>query len=598
MKKLVLLFIFMQHEWVFANANNNQANETRGVSNFQTIGPTGNCHFNTTNGDTLQDAINSGFEEIRLVNSVTYYGAFNSIGSVNIRGGFDTCLDAAGNQQGTIPSEINGDAIGSTLTLAVNGTYQLEKIKITNGLADQPAPGDAGGGLNLAAADSVVILTDVIVEDNVAMFGAGIAKMGINNNTVLVLADSVIQNNQTLLPGGHGGGIYFNGTGEFIAYGDTLISRNEAEIGGGLFLKDTVANLVVGQNAADTGIIANKSTESAAGVYTNNTTLEISGGAKTIPGIGAVGATGKNYLIKDNIADSDNNQTGVGGGLFLYNNSQVTLNAISIIGNQSHTGGGIYSYFSTVLDIGFPSNTTCQVTSLMGCNFFINNQANISGGALYATHNTLTNMTGVNFNNNQAQLATVASAHISSTISLHSSVMYNNYGINNFISGNSLGSYSQSTLNIEHTTAANNTNADSFIQISTGQNLLNSYNNYFYNPQSGPWLETFGSSFFNHECQIVDVNNNLIDSQNHLSVVNANDHDNLYFVDAANNDFHLSDTSGLIDFTGLNCPINPNLFNNRRDIDNQPRTPAADMGADENLINDFIFINGFEDIND
>ncbi len=69
----------------------------------------------------------------------------------------------------------------------------------------------------------------------------------------------------------------------------------------------------------------------------------------------------------------------------------------------------------------------------------------------------------------------------------------------------------------------------------------------------------------------------------------------LNFIDEVNHDYHLINSANSIDHTGNNCPSNVNLINNNRDIDNQTRSPFADLGADENLINyPFIFGDGFE----
>ena len=196
-----------------------------------------------------------------------------------------------------------------------------------------------------------------------------------------------------------------------VAYGDTLITRNEATYGGGLFLKDSTATFVTGSTTLDSGFIANRATLNAGGIYTNNAVLEITGGLKDLPGLGVIGESGKNYLIMDNLADSDGNLSGVGGAMFIYNNSHVTLNAVSVVNNQAYEhGGAIYTYQGTVLEVGLPENSNCQTTTLNGCNFFINNKAILSGGALYANTNTVSSFQSVNFNGNRAANGTVVQA--------------------------------------------------------------------------------------------------------------------------------------------------------------------------------------------
>jgi len=85
------------------------------------------------------------------------------------------------------------------------------------------------------------------------------------------------------------------------------------------------------------------------------------------------------------------------------------------------------------------------------------------------------------------------------------------------------------------------------------------------------------------------------EAANFLSLTTLAANDSVFFVDESNNDYHLSDNSILVDYTGNICPINPQVDGGVRDIDGDPRTPlSADLGADENLSNDIIFADGFE----
>ena len=598
MIKIITVILSLLHYGVsFSNTSNDKY-----FKSISTVGPDSNCDFNTTQGFTLQDALDSQASEIRLVNSVIYSGTFIPIASTNIRGAYNTCLDAVADIQGDTLSILDGNSQGSVLTLNISGTYTLDQIKLTNGLANAPAPNNRGGGLKLMANDMVVNLNQVTIENNTAFLGAGIHKSddnGFPRNILLTIVDSTIKNNTTST-GGIGGGIYYQGLGELIVYGNTLFTQNQAEFGGGAYLKNTIATFVAGSNSPlGSGFIGNKAYQNAAGIYANASTLKITGGLLNIVGIGLLGVSGKNYSITDNTADFDDNSTGIGGGLFLYNNSHVTLNAVSIINNHAYEGGGIYSYQGTQLSIGFPENSRCQTTNSNGCNFFINNNAN-TGGAFYATTNTQSHLISVNFNGNRANGATVASIHSNSALNMESIVMYNNgdLGNNGYTDNYTLGTFSSSTLNIEHSTAVKNKNTNSFILAASGNNLLNSYNNYFFNPQSGPWLDsnTGPTSVVDFECQIVDSANNNNDIVNNIITITANDNDNLFFVNELNHDYHIKDGSLLVDYVGTHCPTNLNLFNHNKDMDNDSRTSLSDLGADENLSNDIIFEDGFEHI--
>lgn len=393
--------------------------------------------------------------------------------------------------------------------------------------------------------------------------------------------------------------LIFEGFGDIIIYGDTLISQNEADFGGGLFLKETNAILVVGANPlVDSGIRGNKARENGGGIYSDASMIEVTGGTKIIPSIGSMGLSGRNYIMLGNIADSDNNSSGNGGGIYADFDSQLTLNAISIINNKAFgAGGGIILKQSSQLDIGRPFNSNCQITTLMGCNFIINNEVD-QGAGLYIDTNSVANLDSVNFNGNRANKGTIAIAFGSSSLNITSSVMYNNgdSGSNGFSDTYALGLFVDSQLTIEQSTAVKNKTTSSFIRQFLGSNSLTSYNNYFYNPLSGPWVDLFSNSgSITHDCQIVDDTNNLSDGINHLSTANAFLNDTQYFIDEANHNYHLKNSSDLIDFVGTNCPSNVNLINNGRDIDNQPRSTLTDIGADENLINvPLIFLDSFE----
>ncbi len=147
-------------------------------------------------------------------------------------------------------------------------------------------------------------------------------------------------------------------------------------------------------------------------------------------------------------------------------------------------------------------------------------------------------------------------------------------------------------LTVTQSTAVKNTASLGFIHNVNSN--LNSYNNYFFNNLTGPWLTDSGPNpNSNYECQLVDENNNTLDVTTYTYTSSLFNNDTFYFVDESNRDFHLKENSTLIDYT-LPCPVNPNLDESLKDVDGEPRTSLADLGADENLSNDIIFQSGFE----
>ncbi len=554
-----------------------------------TLGAGSDCTYDTLQGDTLQDVLNLTPSEVRLVNNVSYVGQFVATAGVKLRGGYASCADAANDTQGNNNAVLDGNFQGITLTLLISGAYELEKISIING----SNPTDRGGGLLLSGMDMSVLLDQVTVENNEANYGGGIFK-GSNLNVLLVIKDSVIKGNYAGFTAGLGGGMYFDLGGELVVYGDTQITENEAiSGGGGVYLDDAVATFVGGINASiNSGISFNKSASYAGGLYARGSTVHITGGVVDIPGIGLIGEAGKNFNV------FLNESVGSGGGLYFDLASNATLEAVSIVSNKSTSnhGGGMMVNNNSALSMGRPENSGCQITTSLGCNFFAQNTANLQGGGLYVWAGAQVNLQSVNFNNNRANAATAAFVTgAGSKLIINASVFHDNgnLGAGGFNDQHVMRVTSSAELEITHSTAVKNRATLGFIVNSSA--TFKAFNNYFFNHQTGPWLLNGGTAQSDYLCQLVDSNNNIADAANYLSLTTLSANDAAFFVDEANNDYHLSDSSVLLDYTGTNCPVNSQVDGNLSDIDGDPRTPlSADLGADENLSNDIIFVDGFE----
>jgi len=554
---------------------------------YVSIGPGPRCDYNTNNSFTLTDVFATTAIEIRLVNSVTYTGQFTPSVGVYIRGGYNHCNDANDDIQGSTLSVLNADFQGTALTIVNDGDYVFENIKIINGL--QTGNG-GGGGLSLDANDMSLSLDKVTLENNSASNGAGIYKKGINNVT-LIIKDSKISGNSAAL---FGGGIYFSGEGELVVYGETEISNNTAENAGGVVLSDSTLAIFVGGANSNSGIFSNKATNDGGGLYMEfGSDVIITGSTRNIAGIGQVGTPGENYKIYLNEADSDANNAGSGGGIYIYN-AIINMDAITLTNNNANNGGGIYAANNASLNISRPQLGNCQINALeMGCNFISGNNAQLSGGAINSNSSNVT-IEATNFNNNRANQSTVAQL-FASQMKIYSSVLHDNgnLGTGGFVDNSAFIFGGNSDVTFVHLTAVRNRVASSFINNFNSD--FKSYANIFFNDSlTGPWVNnSSAAAVTTYKCMIVDSANNLSDSVNNL-VVAGSASLTQWFDDAANYDFHINENGPLVDYTGTNCDLNPGNSLSPIDIDGDPRTQRRDLGADENLSNDIIFKNGFE----
>ena len=572
--------------------------ESNGNLNYKTIGVGVDCDYDVNGGFTLTDVLATTIPEIRLANNTVYTGQFTPSVGVILRGGYANCTDANDDIQSSSASILDANHLGTVLSITNNGSYRLENIKTING---QTAGN--GGGIALNAFDMTIMLDQVIVENNVAQNGAGIFKNG-SNNILLIIRDSTIVSNSSTL--GNGGGIYFSGDGELIIYGDTQITDNVAKNGAGLMIVGATATLIGGANPTS-GISSNKASENGGGLNIDLfSNVTISGGIKNITGIGSVGVADANFNIFLNEADSDNNFSGSGGGIYIHN-SIVNAEALSLVLNKSNTQGGGVAIFSeqlntTEFNLSRPLNTTCQIGSgEMGCNIIAYNFANM-GGAIYSASLPMaaskSTVSSTSFNNNRANTATAVYV-LASELSIHSSVLHDNgnLGLAGFQDKYVLYVESltngEGKLDIIQTTAIKNKATISFIH--NNNSSLNSYVNFYYNDLTGPWLsETLGSTLNTQfDCQRIDDANNTDDAI-HSTLTSSPLDLPTYFIDLVNYNYHLKDNSLLVDYTGSQCIDNPGNTPVLKDIDGDPRTLRRDLGADENLSNDIIFKNDFE----
>ncbi len=558
------------------------------AGSFVSIGPGGDCHYNTAAGETLQDALNDMPAEIRLVDAITYSGTHVTQGSVFMRGGFATCSDANNNNQFVSRSTLNGLAAGVVLDLAANGNYQLEQVELTNGMISS----GTGGGLKLSAADLVVTIRKSKISQNTGNLGGGIGK-GVSSNAILNIIDSVIEGNTA----NNGGGVYFRGQGQLNFFGDSAITGNVSNnFGGGLWLQETHAVFIGGDNPdINSGITFNSSQRDGGGMYIVDSSVEMTGGYYELDGFGVLGTINKSFNVLFNQSDIDNNGSGSGGGMAVLA-STVNMAAVAVSLNESKaSAGGIWAINNSTVNIKrtlYPAlNMGCHTGLPIGCNAIIGNLASsVGGGLYYATSSEgvveAANISGNRANNSTALFVTGATTDLT----VKASVIYDNGagGSTPYNDNYTLRVNDNGQLTLDHVTAIENDTNLAFVYNNNGN--LASFYNYFYNPTTGPWVLENGNTSTSFNCMVVDDTNNSSDVLVNLFAIGGALH-SLQFVDLPNRNLHLKDDSDLVDYQAIGCPPNPQGYS--MDIDGDPRTAYADLGADENLSNDIIFENGF-----
>jgi CSLREA domain-containing protein len=236
-------------------------------------------------------------------------GDFNILRSMTIRG-----VDSAS----TI---IDGNGISGVFYASGASPIYIRDLTITGG-----AKPSGGGGLvvtnNFGTAR--VIVSDVVIENNTAYTGGGIAVYASH----LELYRTVIRNNSAEYAGG---GIHVDtSSGRTLTIEDSTIENNSAPTGGGLY----VAMRTTSSYTIRRSLVANNSATDGAGLYL----------AQTAPG----------SII--NTTFSNNQATNNGGAIYHAGSNLLTLSWITVTGNLADSdaldggmGHALYRKYDTAL---------------------------------------------------------------------------------------------------------------------------------------------------------------------------------------------------------------------------------------------------------
>ena len=556
-----------------------------------TVGTDVACDFRV--GTTkIQDAIDSGANDIRVVTDTYTENLVIDDISVSITGGFANCTDASNNVSDGSQVTVDGGGAAAP-TVQITGNTQRNTVDLSNFIF-QGGTGSGfltGGGISTLTADLQLNLNNVWVSGNTGTLGGGLAIVA-GDTDVSGIDFLVVSNNAD-----EGGGIYCSSGDASIFMADENniagVFNNSATNGdgGGVLLQSgCVFTTYAGTDGGFLdlrGVASNSATGNGGGLAVE------SGSSATLVGFqfcffGCIGNNTEPLNVNSNAADSDNDNVGFGGGVYVTGtDSNVSLFNGLVESNTAQDGAAVASMDSATFETRY-INTNCW--SPGSCNQYRDNIADSRGGAFYLDTGGTADIAQSYIQGNQSTAGVVA--YIRDTGS--SADVEGNVITNNGDSGNALNdNYIFRTFSDGDITMTFNTIADNELSTSTlghdGGTM-----NMLYNIIHDPGRDVFqGAGTLVSICNLVNEDASL--SGDVQTVV-----DDPEFVNRAGGDFH------------LNASISPAVDlcqqgffpSDYTDIDLQDRgldDPLAtningpwDAGADETYDNEIIFEDDFE----
>lgn len=569
-----------------------------------TVGDNVDCDFRL--GTTrIQDAIDSGANEVRIAVFDNSENITISDTSVTLKGGYNTCEDAANNLSNDSIAGINGIEGSNLPTILINGNSQrneviLDSLYIAGG---EKSGGFYGGGITALGANLALNIKNSTIGVNKSYLGGGLSVQG--GATDVVINDTAMFQNLA----DQGGAIYCSSGSSSVTIfesqpGASRVHSNYAsgDGGGALIISGCTLTAYTGGGDINNvfGFHSNEAGINGGGfAIKNGGKLFLNGG--TFCDGSCVGDNNTSASIILNFANRDENETGFGGGIYVTDvGSTVNLFNAEIAMNGAQSGGGIFAANGATVTIS-SSHTHGTCWSPGSCNQIYENATATQdfptrGGAIYATSGAVIDISNTLIKNNQAGFGTALYTLAESgdtevtQLNIEGSLIVNNGddGTSDFFNDDTIR-ISGGKVSIGFSTLADNDIGDTANISNNGE--LNLFSSIIHNSDGGDVYSGFGS--LTHDCLMVNETSTLPAST-------ATILDDPEFVDRINGDFHLNaNISPAIDFcdTFFNTP-------NFNDSDNEPRgydDPAAtnflgsiDVGYDETYENDIIFKNGLE----
>ncbi len=417
------------------------------------------------------------------------------------------------------------------------------------------------------------------------------------------ISNSVVRNNH----GEQSGGIKIEGGSLFVESGSSIQSNKSDANGGGINCLDSevfIANSIIGFNSADDN---DSSSGDGGGVFLNNCDLlfhsynqeesgiafntAINGGGIFATNSSEVFLVGQDSSLAFNQASFSPLVGGYGGGINIEDNSQLSIFSAKVEGNRSFYGAGVYIGTNSSLLTGRNFATLEECTSAQ-CTRIVNNEAisddtNIAysfAGGIYAESTADVTINQAWISGNKADFSSALSFKANNSSVKHSMI------INNTTNAKPLGNIA-ATVGIQSgphvdfmfNTLAGNVHGDISAPVLSVSGVVSSANIIANIIQDNTFVTAPLSVEVNNIATVVDCKYNLleantaVDECNHISNLDVGNE--AAFVDAANNNFHISSQSLAID----HASAVPTAVD-ERDIDNDVII-IADAGADEAPIN-------------
>jgi uncharacterized membrane protein len=516
--------------------------------------------------------------------------------SLTLQGGYDGCASGS-----TARTTIDGNVTNSVINIYDGLEVTLENMNITNGYSGvegggiQFAIGGLGGLLTMnhvdiygntgywggglwVGPDAEVVGTDVDIYDNTSpTYGGGVRLYGgratfsgfsnIYDNTAPsgggvyatredgyaprldLPSDADITDNQALTGNGLGGGIYMRQGTVWLADCSDLIS-NDAINGGGAYL--VTSTLTIDGSCSE--IDNNTATGYGGGVYAQDGYVNLDDGAE----------------LYSNDAGTDG--TGAGGGAYLDNSDLFSDMATIWYNTADDRGGGVYATNSSTVDMDLGGYTCLGIRC---SRLYYNSTSDYYGGGVYAT-DSIVDLRNTFVERNTADYGGGVYAYNNSTVYAYNSL----FARNNAASGIGDGI----RLNTADMTGNGNTLAYNDAGGAATGNAIG---------LSGANLTLGCSIVWGHTTSINQAGHNVTYSDIQGSYAGTgNLNVNPLFVSSGSYDYHLQNTSPVIDRCQSSNGMSTDFENDERPIVRITAASPYDMGADEAAGVDRVGING------
>lgn len=579
-----LLFFYITVSYAKPKQSNSMLNQGNVVV---TVGPNSGCDFYQGNF-RIQDAIGSGADEVRIVRDVNnpYVESLLidiSVGSVVIKGGYDTCFNAEFGTQNLDHTTIHGLANDPVVKI----TGQVPLVRLENlFLRDGHDNGFyTAGGISMLNVNGNLSLKDVLIGFNSGSLGGGLSVVGGQAN--VYIQDTNIYFNEA----NQGGGVYCSGASNSVSFtnGSNINSgvfQNSATVGdgGAALITDGCSfssNMGNGAGGA-TFDLRGFENNSAAG---HGGALAITEGASAV--LHSSGAYNTPSSFYNNTASGD------GGAVYVSGeDSSIEMSDVYFKGNQAQNGGAIAALEGSTVQVMQGSDSCWSPGS---CNQFAENSANTYGGVFYG-----------NITDTLPPAIVVLNSHIYGNSSGSYGSVLNLRGQGAYFYSIGLNVYENVGSQVVFYNYIGTLAGYSFITAADNQPTQSVFRSFQSDTfalgaaivhEQDDQIPVYTSSETTTEtltCLLVSNDTNLFDLEVGQDPMVADP----LFVDRANDDYHINAaTSPAVDFcqdlgvTGVDIDGEGRVWD---DPDVADLYGPMDVGADETYDNDIIFKNGFD----